>query len=176
MNTGASNGSAPGVTVTDQLVLFWSGWPSQWTPATFVVDGETYSSAEQFMMCGKARLFGDEPSRQAILATSNPREQKRLGRAVRPFDQTRWQAACQDIVYAGNLAKFQQNAGLRALLLATGARTLAEASPLDAIWGIGVSASDPRALDPARWRGQNLLGQVLMRVRAALAGSAGAAS
>jgi len=50
-------------------------------------------------------------------------------------------------------------------LLATGNTILAEASPYDCKWGIGLSADDPRARNPAEWRGGNLLGEVLMEVR-----------
>jgi ribA/ribD-fused uncharacterized protein len=45
---------------------------------------------------------------------------------------------------------------------------LVEASPLDRIWGIGLSASDPRAADPEQWLGLNLLGQALMEARSIL--------
>ncbi|GAA3480637.1 hypothetical protein GCM10018966_051670 [Streptomyces yanii] len=64
--------------------------------------------------------------------------------------------------------KFGQDAGLRAFLLNTGDRVLVEASPLDRIWGIGMAADDPRAEDPARWRGLNLLGFALMEARTRL--------
>ncbi|WP_236573341.1 NADAR domain-containing protein [Nocardia caishijiensis] len=40
-----------------------------------------------------------------------------------------------------------------------------EASPLDRVWGIGLSAQDERAVDPRRWRGLNLLGFAVMRAR-----------
>ncbi|WP_238162872.1 NADAR domain-containing protein [Kribbella capetownensis] len=43
------------------------------------------------------------------------------------------------------------------------------ASPLDRIWGIGLAADDPRAGDPAAWRGLNLLGFALMQARSELA-------
>ena len=42
---------------------------------------------------------------------------------------------------------------------------LVEASPYDRIWGIGLAASDPRALDARQWRGQNLLGRILTSLR-----------
>lgn len=45
-----------------------------------------------------------------------------------------------------------------------------EASPNDAIWGIGLEASDPRAMDERTWKGSNLLGKVLMSVRSRLKG------
>jgi len=46
---------------------------------------------------------------------------------------------------------------------------LAEASPYDAKWGIGLAAEDPSARRRHLWKGRNLLGEVLMEVRDALA-------
>ena len=40
-----------------------------------------------------------------------------------------------------------------------------ETRKVDRIWGIGPSGSDELALDPAKWRGLNLLGFALMDVR-----------
>ncbi len=156
------------VTERDGYVFFWSGWPSQWYPARFAVDRVTYSCTEQYMMAEKARLFGDGDTLRQILATTNPAEQKALGRCVTPFDEARWTAKCREVVYRGNLAKFGQNDDLRALLLATGTKTLVEASPKDRIWGIGLAADDPRATKRSAWRGKNWLGEELMRVRAEL--------
>ena len=45
-------------------------------------------------------------------------------------------------------------------LLGTQNRVIAEASPRDDIWGIGLHEQDEQARDIAHWRGQNLLGQV----------------
>ena len=50
-------------------------------------------------------------------------------------------------------------------LIQTDDRRLAEASPHDALWGIGLSAHDPRASSPDSWCGQNLLGQALENAR-----------
>jgi len=158
------------VTERDGFVFFWSGWPSQWYPSPFTIERIPYTCCEQFMMAEKARLFGDEPTRQQILATESPVEQKALGRKVTPFDDATWTAACREIVYLGNLAKFTQNPALRELLVATGTSTIVEASPTDKIWGIGLAADDPLATNRARWRGKNWLGEALMRVRAELTG------
>ncbi len=59
---------------------------SQWWPAPFTIDGQTYSTAEQYMMAEKARLSSDMHMRARILATSDPRGAKALGREVRGFD------------------------------------------------------------------------------------------
>jgi len=54
---------------------------------------------------------------------------------------------------------------LRAFLCSTQGLFIAEASPHDAIWGIGLSADDPRAQDVENWPGLNLLGKALVQVR-----------
>jgi len=50
-------------------------------------------------------------------------------------------------------------------LLMTGSKILVEASPEDCIWGVGLEENDPLILDEANWKGQNLLGKALMKVR-----------
>ena len=62
-----------------------------------------------------------------------------------------------------------QNDELRNFLLSTGDKVLVEASPSDRIWGIGLGKNNPDALDPTKWRGQNLLGFALMNVRDSIA-------
>jgi ribA/ribD-fused uncharacterized protein len=68
-------------------------------------------------------------------------------------------------VYRVNLEKFRQNKGLRRKLFQTGDRKLVEASPVDTIWGIGLEASVAVETPEALWPGQNLLGEILTRVR-----------
>ncbi|AXB42587.1 hypothetical protein A4R43_08630 [Amycolatopsis albispora] len=152
-------GHTPGDAEVDKWCL------SQWWPAEFTVDGVRYRSAEQFMMAEKARLFGDAEAEKLILASETPAEAKKLGRAVREFDQETWVARRFDIVVRGNEAKFGQDERLREFLLSTGDQVLVEAAPRDVIWGIGLGAANPRAADPASWRGRNLLGFALMAAR-----------
>lgn len=169
--------AASGVRV--KYLFFWKPQPqadgsigpgclSQWWPCPFVVDGVRYPTAEHYMMIGKARLFGDHAIAARMLTTPHPHTVKALGQQVRDFDQATWDAHRFDLVTAGNLAKFRQHPDLGRYLSGTGSRILAEASPLDRIWGIGLSTTDPRAHDPAQWRGHNLLGFALMHVRAHL--------
>lgn len=138
---------------------------SQWYPSRFVVDGDTYETAEHYMMAEKARLFRDEEIRQQILRTEAPRAVKALGQRVRGFKQDVWFQNRERIVINGNLAKFRQNEEMLEYMLGTGAAVLVEASPMDKIWGIGLRASSEDAREPQKWRGTNLLGFCLMRVR-----------
>jgi ribA/ribD-fused uncharacterized protein len=138
---------------------------SQWWPCAFTVDGRRFATAEHYMMWRKAELFGDHEVAEQVLAAPDPRSAKGLGRAVRGFTEERWTAERHAVVLAGSLAKFGQHDDLRALLIDTGDRVLVEASPADAVWGIGVAADDPRAADPQRWPGLNLLGFALTEAR-----------
>jgi ribA/ribD-fused uncharacterized protein len=159
-----------------KYLFFWGHTPkqkgevdkscfSQWFPAAFEVAGDTYVTAEHWMMAEKARLFGNDEIRQRIIAAKHPAEAKKLGREVVGFDPQVWDEQKYDLVQAGNYQKFSQHPSLKAYLLHTGSRVLVEASPVDAIWGIGLAADHPNALQPARWPGQNLLGFALMEVR-----------
>ncbi|TDE32188.1 NADAR family protein [Actinomadura sp. 6K520] len=157
-----------------KFLFFWGhqtpgpGYLSQWWPSPFTVEGVTYATAEHYMMAEKARLFGDGETAAAVLAAPHPRRAKDLGRRVRNFDERTWKEHRTTIVTRGNEAKFAQHEDMRDYLLGTRARILVEASPLDRVWGIGLSADDPRAEDPAAWQGQNLLGFALMTTRDAL--------
>lgn len=164
-----------------EYLFFWGHTPrhtgvlgkeclSQWYPASFVADGTMYPTAEHYMMCQKARLFGDEEAATRVLAARHPNDAKAIGREVRNFDEKRWSERRFDIVCAGSHAKFSQNEALARFLLGTKRAVLVEASPRDTIWGIGLSEQDARARAPSQWLGLNLLGFALMRARAALRG------
>lgn len=139
---------------------------SQWSATTpFALDGVAYATAEHFLMAAKAALFGDEATRQLILHAATPGEAKALGREVQGFDEAVWARHRYAIVLRGNVALFGQYPALREELLSTHGTVLAQASPLDAVWGTGLSAAHPDARHPARWPGLNLLGFALMEAR-----------
>jgi len=141
---------------------------SQWYAASFEIDGVRYPTAEHYMMASKARLFNDHAALVRILEASSPAAVKAAGREVLGFVDDVWVQHRFDIVRTASIAKFDQNVALREYLIGTGKRVLVEASPTDRIWGIGLTATDPAAINPMLWRGHNLLGFALMSARDAL--------
>ena len=156
------------------MILFFRSnhFLSQWKPCFFTVsirgifnEPRTFNCMEQMMMYAKAMLFNDKKIAQLIMNTSLPKQHKRLGRQVQGFNNDTWKQQREEIVFQGNYAKFTQNKGLKLQLLNTDNEILAEASPYDKIWGIGLSANNPQAQNPQNWKGLNLLGRILMQVR-----------
>ena len=148
---------------------FWKpnynyGFLSQWYPSQFQdANGNKFANAEQYMMFGKANLFGDTAMKKVILATTDPSKIKALGRKIKNFNDDVWNEFKYKIVCDGNYLKFSQNPQLKQELLKTGNAILAEASPYDTIWGIGLDPSS--AIKGMKWNGENLLGKALMEVR-----------
>jgi len=138
---------------------------SQWYPSLFEVVGITYKTAEHWMMAKKASLFHDSEALESIMAAEKPAVAKAIGREVKNFDAALWSASAYSIVVEGNLYKFSQRDELKSYLLKTGNKIIVEASPSDAVWGIGLAQDAKDAINPFKWRGTNLLGFALMEVR-----------
>lgn len=158
------------------FIFFWGHQPtkdgtitkscfSQWWIAPFVVNGITYATAEHWMMAKKAELFGDTDIAAEIVANPDPKSVKQLGRMIKNFDVAAWNDHKYEIVAEGNLHKFTQHEDLKNYLLSTGSDIIVEASPVDAIWGIGMAENDKNINNPNNWKGENLLGYALMDVR-----------
>jgi len=151
-------------------VLFWrstdkNGYLSNWGRSPFVLQGHHFNCAEQYLMWSKADVMGDAIKAQQILSTPDPKQQKALGKQVHPWKDGLWRRHREPVMLAAARAKFAQNPQLGHRLLATHPKRLAEASPSDVIWGIGLSPDNPLAQDPQNWKGENLLGRVLEQVR-----------
>jgi len=180
----------------DNIVFFFKanvacGEFCQWYPATFTISkaemsdlvGYTideddpegwqpiyFNCAEQFMMYCKAGRFHDTNTQRLVLATNDPKEQKRLARLTKGFDAASWDEIKSDVVIAGNLAKFGQNKALKEVLLSTGTCILAEAASEDSVWGIGFTEEEARRMNNEERWGENRLGKALMEVRCRLRG------
>ena len=173
----------------DDCVFFWrtshaNGWASQWYPAPFTArlqlaengqeegdKGEMvqFPTAEHWMMAQKAILFNDRAIARQVLgikgtSRSEMQHVKALGRKVKRFDEKVWVRERERIVLEGSLLKFRQNAELKEKLLGTGEKMIAEASPRDKIWGIGMGEAKAVSKGGRKW-GLNLLGKALVETR-----------
>lgn len=162
---------------SSDYIYFWSekdkkyGYLSQWYTSVFEEkDGTKYNCTEQYMMAKKAILFNKNGDNDKIIGEimecTSPKRMKALGRKVKNYDEKIWEKNRIYIVFNGNLLKFTQNQDLLTELLKTNDAILAEASPYDKIWGIGVKSKKNLTCDD--WKGLNLLGNVLMNVRESL--------
>ena len=139
------------------FIFFWKpnvgdyGWLSNWHISDFKIKDVSYTSVEQYIMSSKAVLFKDNGCEKKIMGTNNPNAQRSLGRKVKNFDEKMWDANKEQILYDGLYAKFSQDDDLKEKLLATGNKTLVEASPFDRIYGIGLRMDDSRALNKKTW-------------------------
>lgn len=166
---------------TETHVLFYGaanpyGEFSNFYMAEFVMGGVRYNCSEQRFMIAKLEAFdpGNAALRKQIMTCTKPQTIKSLGRSIANFDEKVWFGKRYGAMLAANMEKFRQNPPLLAKLLDTGAKVLVEASPRDYTWGAGCTAQ--KILETGTFKGQNLLGNVLMEVRTHLgAGGAGAA-
>lgn len=149
----------------ERFTLFYNGQFSQFHPCRFIVNKVVYNRAEQYMMASKARLFNDQRALRTIMESNDPVFQKATGRIVKNFDEGKWNSVARDFVYAGNKAKFTQNAGLLNNLFATKGTTLVEATEKDRLWGVGLHISDPKCHSRDTWQGKNWLGETLTCLR-----------
>lgn len=157
------------------VVLFWrdtqtNGYLSNWKMSPFVIEGVQYNCCEQWIMACKARACGNDRILEKIMRDKRPKKQKALGRDLdRQLVAKVWRPPQKfEAQVHGARAKFEQNPRLALRLLRTGLKPMAEASPSDNIFGIGLAPSDPLAQDPANWKGTNILGRALMQVRTEL--------
>ena len=164
------------MSATKKIIPFYSHTKSnykcfsQFDKCRFTIDGIEYNCAEQWMMASKARTFtGNDDILAEILHNNDPTKIKAFGRKVQNYDDNIWSRVRYEVVVKGNYAKFSQNDNLKKILLDTRDAILVEASPYDTIWGVGLGINNPDVNNPAKWRGQNLLGKALMEVREQLA-------
>lgn len=151
---------------TDKYILFHGGIFSNWYPAAYVWQGIRFHCSEQHYFYLKALYFLDYEMADKILKCHNASEAKRLGHAVQNFNGKNWEDERENAMYTAVKAKFSAIQLLRKRMLSKPRdKHFAESSPFDLVWGIGYSEDDPRAADEKNWKGQNLLGKVMDRVR-----------
>lgn len=152
---------------TDKFIFFWGDRDvySNFHYSPFYHQGKKFIWSEQAVMYRKAMLFGAKDVAEQILKASSPKKCRDLGRSTDiPFKQAVWVRERERVYKSVLRDKFALPA-LRKQIVKSGDRVLAEASPFDKIWGIGLRDNHPDAENPEKWRGKNLLGKVLMEIR-----------
>lgn len=154
----------------DNAVLFYGRdcYLSNFYPCRFVIDGEEFSSVEQYFQFKKVCKLGDFDTAAAIMSTNEPVEQLRLGRKPHVDDSLWNNKVAKQIMEIGVRAKFDQNADLKKELLSTGSKLLVECNKFDKLWGNGLALHDEKAPVKTEWKGENALGEILIIVRESL--------
>jgi|JI10StandDraft_1071094.scaffolds.fasta_scaffold09943_21 predicted NAD-dependent protein-ADP-ribosyltransferase YbiA (DUF1768 family) len=60
------------------------------------------------MMAEKARLMGDDESREKILKSKTPRAAMKLGRSIMPWDEQLWIERRCEVMYQGCLGEYHE--------------------------------------------------------------------
>lgn len=153
--------------IINNYIFFWADNDiySNFYPSKFYYKEHNFLFSEQCFMYLKALEFKDFEIAEKILNTYKPLDCKKLGRAIKNYDDIFWSKIREEKMFDACYSKFSQNSSLRKNLIETENKILVEASPYDKIWGIGLDENNPKILEPNNWNGLNLLGKVLMRVR-----------
>lgn len=142
-----------------------NGYLSNWYRSPFMLDGISFTSAEQYIMYRKCIIFGDTASANLILKTDDPAKQQDIGRKTEKYIDNVWKGMRQAVAISGLLAKFTQNEDLKKQLLDTGDAVLVECAHHDKDWACGIGLDNDDRFCADKWRGQNILGFALMEVR-----------
>ena len=155
--------------VTDKYVFFWGGPFSNFAPVEEGIefDGFRFPTSEHVFMYIKAKTFNDDEIAEKIKNALDPKTAKKLGRKVRGFNEQAWEKHRDNAMKTAVQLKFDASSEFRNELLKEKYRnkTFVEASPYDCIWGIGMSMDDPDVNNESKWRGLNLLGNILTKLR-----------
>jgi ribA/ribD-fused uncharacterized protein len=148
----------------DTICFFGRYTPlSNFYPSTYNLAGTQYNCMEQFIQQRKAEVLGSDEIAHKIMNIENPEQQQKLGRSV-PGDIAKWNRQARSEVLPALHEKFRQNPELKAYLLSTDNKILAEAST-NKLWGTGMKLDNPLLFDKNQWQGDNILGNMLMTVR-----------
>ena len=120
----------------------------------FELGGKFWPTVEHYF---QAMKFVGTAHEDDVRRAKTPMDAKNMGGdRSRPL-RSDWEAVKDDVMRQGVLAKFEQNAEIRAVLLATGDTHLIENAPKDYYWGCGENKT-----------GKNMLGIILAETRDAL--------
>ena len=132
---------------------------------TVEINGEVYPTVEHYFQAMKAREFGDEESYKRIISAKTPKAAKALGKKVKGYNQDKWDEVRYSHMALGVRTKFVQHEEARRKLEETGDRPIGFADARNTYWGIGTADTTEKSKHPEKWRGLNMLGKLLVKLR-----------
>ncbi len=145
----------PGHGVGDRILFYGPqgkyGYLSNWYLSPICLKGKIWASAEHYY---HAQKFADTENEEICRRLATPRETLEFSRRPDVTVDPDWDSKKVSVLTEALIAKFTQNPELGELLIATGDREIAEASPIDSFWGLGKDGT-----------GRNELGKILMDIR-----------
>ena len=162
--------SPPAMRKSDATTIFFTKDSafSNFYPCVFDLDNISFNCVEQYLSYKKAMSFDATDIAGEIMTTYDPSQQKQKAKRLAKYDEIAWRSQVPDLLSTALHAKFSQDADLAHQLLLTGDTTIGEANAHDVFYGIGMALHNPNALDPTKWRGMNIQGELLMKLRATL--------
>jgi ribA/ribD-fused uncharacterized protein len=133
---------------------------SNFYPCEVEYEGLVYPSVENAFQAAKTA-----PHRRHAFTKISPKEAKKMGRKVPLLGGAgHWESKKVKVMEELVRRKFTQNPELRQKLLQTGDAILIEGTTWgDEFWGVNLKKPDPSS--PWGYKGKNMLGQILMKVR-----------
>ena len=129
---------------------------SNFSQHPFELDGLAWPTSEHYF---QAMKFAGTPHVEEIRLAPGPMDAALMGRDRNRPLRGDWDQVKDDVMRRALRAKFTQHAALAATLVATGDARLVEETSNDYYWGVGTEGT-----------GRNMLGVLLMELRAELAG------
>lgn len=127
---------------------------SNFSPHGVHLDGEWWPTTEHYF---QAQKFTDPAQQAQIRRAHSPKEAAERGRDRRRPLRKDWEKVKDEVMRRAVHCKFETHAEIRTILMDTGDEEIVENAPHDYYWGCGKLGG-----------GQNMLGIILMEVRAAL--------
>lgn len=125
---------------------------SNFSPDAVIIDDLTYPTSEHYY---QSKKFEGTIHEVIVRQCKKPMDAAKYARNPKLPLRSDWEQVKDSVMETALRAKFTQNSDARKTLLSTGERELVEDSPTDSYWGRGKDG-----------KGKNMLGKLLMKIRA----------
>jgi N-glycosidase YbiA len=127
---------------------------SNFSPHSIELDGQWWPTTEHYF---QAQKFAGTPYTENVRLAHSPKQAAEIGRDRKLPLRRDWERVKDDVMRRAVLCKFETYEAIRQILLDTGDEDIVENTSHDYYWGCGTGGS-----------GKNMLGQILVEVRAIL--------